>query len=89
MNFGQHTKTKVAKYSGGEHTVNLSKSSYNSASQEAIYRGRSYIHRKIELRTKYYTELANIDTKLALWYRSVADYRTLLVMKISFASATK
>ena len=68
--------------------MNLSKSSYSSASQEAIYRGRSYIE-KIELRTKYYTELANIDTKLALWYRSVADYRTLLVMKISFASATK
>ena len=40
-----HTKTKIAKYSGGEHTVNLSKSSYNSASQEAIYRGRSYIER--------------------------------------------
>ena len=69
--------------------MNLSKSSYNSTSQEAIYRGRSYISRKIELRTKYYTELANIDTKLALWYRSVADYRALLVMKISFASATK
>ena len=45
LNFGQHTKTKIAKYSGGEHTVNLSKSSYNSTSQEAIYRGRSYVER--------------------------------------------